>query len=68
MKTTKFNNMIESFECDFNLALNGDHSLSELEKQIKSGDLKLIHDINLLNELSYLLRHGKAEIHINEEL
>ena len=67
MKTDKFNNMIEAFECDFNLAVQGDHTLSELDKQIKEGDLKLLHDIDLLNELSYLLRHGKAEIHLVEE-
>ena len=66
MITHKFNDMIEAFECDFNLAVEGDHSLSELEKQIKNGDLKLLHDISLLKELSFLLRHGKAEIHLME--
>ena len=62
MKTDRFNSMIESFECDFNLALSGDKSLSELEVQIKNGDLRLLKDIALLSELSFLLRHGKAEI------
>ena len=64
MVTHKFNDMIEAFECDFNLALEGDHALSELEKQIKVGDRKLLHDISLLRELSFLLRHGMAEIHL----
>ena len=64
MITHKFNDMIEAFECDFNLALEGDHALSELEKQIKNGDKKLLHDISLLQELSFMLRHGKAEIHL----
>lgn len=67
MKTDKFNNMIEAFECDFKLAVQGDRTLSELDKRIKEGNLKLLHDIDLLQELSYLLRHGGAEIHLVEE-
>ena len=66
MKTTKFNGMIEAFELDFTLAQNGERSLSELDKNIKNNDPKLIQDIELLKELSWMLRHGKAEIHITE--
>lgn len=66
MKTKKFNNMIEAFECDFVLARNGTHSLQELEKRIKAGDVRLLKDIELLEELSWLLRNGEAEIHLVE--
>ena len=66
-KTDKFNLMIEAFECDFSLAKDGSHSLSELEKKIKSNDEKIMKDIDLLEELSWLLRNGKAEIHLIEE-
>lgn len=66
MKTKKFNNMIEAFECDFVLARDGTHSLQELEKRIKAGDVRLLKDIELLEELSWLLRHGEAEIHLVE--
>lgn len=66
MKTKKFNNMIEAFECDFVLARDGTHSLQELEKRIKAGDVRLLKDIELLEELSWLLRNGEAEIHLVE--
>ena len=68
MKTDKFNRMIESFECDFTLARDSkEYSLSILQSQIDKGDKKLLADIELLEELSYLLRYGKAEIHLVEE-
>ena len=67
MKTTKYNNMIEAFECDFNLALEGKKKLSKLDKAIENNNKRLLNDIDLLGELSYLLRSGKAEIHLIEE-
>lgn len=67
MKTDKFNNMIEAFECDFSLARNGERSLRELEERIEAGDVRILKDIELLEELSWLLRHKKAEIHLVEE-
>jgi hypothetical protein len=67
MKTDKYNNMLEAFECDFTLALMGRRILTELEKHIADKDERLIKDIKLLHELSYLLRNGKAEIHLVEE-
>lgn len=63
-KTDKFTNMIEAFECDFELAKKGKHSLRELEQKIIQKDEKLLTDIDLLCELSFLLRNGLAEIHI----
>ena len=67
MTTHKYYDMIQGFAYDFKLALKGYNALSELEKQIKAGDPKLLHDISLLQELSYLLRHEKAEIHLVRE-
>lgn len=63
-KTNKFNNMIEAFECDFDLAREGEKDLNELQELINKKDEKLLKDIDLLCELSYLLRYGKAEIMI----
>ena len=65
-KTTKFNNMISAFQCDFSLAKDGTHKLSELDKKIEQKDSSLLKDIDLLEELEWLLRNGKAEIHIVE--
>lgn len=66
MKTDKYNNMISAFQCDFSLAKEGHYKLSELDDKIKNKDSALSRDIELLEELEYLLRSGKAEIHINE--
>lgn len=66
-KTDKFNSMIEAFECDFVLAKEGKYSISELENKVIFKDKKLMADIDLLEELSYLLQYGKAEIHLIEE-
>lgn len=67
IKTDKFNSMIEAFECDFVLAKEGKYSISELENKVRFKDENLMADIDLLEELSYLLRYGKAEIHLIEE-
>ena len=67
MKTDKYNNMLQAFECDFTLALMGRRILTVLESSIADKDERLIKDIKLLQELSYLLRNGKAEIHLVEE-
>ena len=66
MKTDKYTNMIEAFECDFTLAVEGNHSLTQLQTAIENKNENILKDIELLAELSYLLRHGKAEIHIIE--
>lgn len=62
--------MIESFACDFDLAVQGKHSLTELQDKINEIGNKenypLLKDIHLLCELDWMLRNGKAEIHIIE--
>lgn len=66
MKTDKYTNMIEAFECDFTLAVDGSFSLTKLQTAIENKNEHVLKDIELLAELSYMLRHGKAEIHICE--
>lgn len=66
MKTDKFTDMIDSLACDFDLAKQGIHSLGELDKELEKSDSKLNRDMELLNELAFLLRHGKAEIVLTE--
>lgn len=56
--TGKYKSMIESFECDFNLARDGDADLSKLNLK----DYRISKDIDLLVELSYGLRNGKLKI------
>ena len=59
MKVTKrYNKMIEAFECDMALARNEEKSISELDFK----DPQLLNDIELLESLSYGLRHGNLEI------
>lgn len=69
MKTDKFNNMISSFQCDFSLAKENDNDrrLADLDDLIAAKDENLLMDIELLEELEWMLRNGKAEIHIVEE-
>lgn len=64
MKTTKFNNMISAFQCDLSLAKESEHKLAELDKLIESKDKDFLRDIELLEELEWMLRTGRVEIHI----
>lgn len=62
-KTDKYVDMIEAFEGDFILAQNNPHyPISKLQIMIKDKDEELMKDIDLLSELSFYLRHGKAKI------
>ena len=67
MKTDKFTNMLEAFECDLRLAKDDRRSLSEFDKPLQDKDSKISKDLELLEELSFLLRNGKAEIHLMSE-
>lgn len=62
MKTDKYTNMIEAFECDLRLAKDGRNSLSDFDADLQKDDSKISKDLELLEELSFLLRNGKAEI------
>lgn len=67
MKTERFNNMISAFQCDLSLAKDKSHRLVMLDRKIKNGDERILKDIELLEELEWMLRNGKAEIHIVED-
>lgn len=63
-QTKKYARMVESFECDFTLAIEqgNEYGLDDLQLKIEQGDKKLLSDIELLKELSYGLRSGKLKI------
>lgn len=63
-QTEKYAGMIEAFECDFNLALDEEngHSLDGLQLKIDQNDERMLSDIELLQELSYGIRHGSIKI------
>ena len=62
--TDKFKDMIESFECDFSLAISNPEkfNLKQIQKDLDNKDKTLLKDIDLLQELSFMLRHGLAQI------
>lgn len=63
MKTTdKFNRMIEAFECDFTLARDDNKPLSYFDEELRKENTRLRDDVKLLEELSFLLRYGQAQI------
>ena len=65
-KTTKFDRMIEAFECDFSLIQQGEKRFAELDELMKDKRYSLAEHMDLMQELSYLIRHGKAEIYVKE--
>lgn len=62
--TKKYEKMINSFECDFNLPFNyNDFSMfDDLHRLIENKNERLIKDIELLQELSFGLRYGYLKI------
>lgn len=60
--TDEYRYMIEGFECDFNLAVEGDDILDTLQHLIETKNENMLKDIDLLQKLSYLLRNGKVKI------
>lgn len=67
MKTDKFNRMIEAFECDFSLIKEGKRTFASLDKVMKDSRYSLSEDMELMQELSTMLRYGQAEIHLTEK-
>lgn len=56
--------MIQRFDCDFQLVLDRPNEFS-IDKLIKQNQKELQEDIQLLNKLAFLIRHGKAKIEID---
>ncbi len=61
-ETTKYNQMLTAFYCDFALAKDERMRLGDLDDLIKKSDERLLKDIKLLEELDFNLRHGKIKI------
>ena len=66
-KTEKYNRMIEAFECDFALIEQGEKTFAELDQLMNDKRYSLAEHMELLQELSTLLRYGKAEIYVKGE-
>lgn len=70
--TNKYNNMISAFQCDFACARDRlcNLRLSDLDTVITNKDdpryKSINEDIDLLEELEFLLRYGKAKIMVKE--
>lgn len=64
--TKEFKGVIESLECDFDLALQGEYKFSNLDDLLEKKDEKLMQDMQAIGKLSYLLRYGKARIVMEE--
>lgn len=64
--TEDFVYMIDAFSCDFDLAVQNENKLWELNKEIENKNQRLLHDIDKLCELSYYMRHGVIKL-IKEE-
>ena len=62
--TKRYENMIEAFECDFNLPFNyNDFTMfDDLKRLIQNKNERLIKDIELLQELSFGIRYGNLKI------
>lgn len=55
--TSDFNNMIQSFATDYELAINGKNKIA-----IASKNPRLLHDIEKLSELAFYLRTNQVKI------
>lgn len=60
--TAYYSDMIAAFSADFELAREGEHSLSDLQGKISNGDYLLGVDINKLSELDFRIRQGTLKI------
>ena len=65
--TSKYKDMIEAFECDFNLSQKGSFPLEYLQEKIDNKNERILNDIELLSELSFILRHNQAKIMLVED-
>lgn len=62
--TKKYENMIQAFECDFNLPFNyNDFTMfDDLKRLIQNKNERLVKDIELLQEFSFGIRYGNLKI------
>lgn len=64
--TKDFLHAIDALSCDFDLAIDDENVLLDLNKKIKNKDKRLLQDIDRLCALSFYMRHGKIKL-IKEE-
>ena len=60
--TEDFVYMIDAFSCDFDLAVQNEKKLWELNKEIENKNQRLLHDIDKLRELSYCISNGVIKL------
>ena len=62
--TKKYENMIQAFEGDFNLSFKyNDFTMFDgLKRLLQNKNKRLVKDIELLQELSFGIRHGNLKI------
>lgn len=62
--TKEYENMIQAFECDFNLPFNyNDFTIfDDLKRLIQNKNERLVKDIELLQEFSFGIRYGNLKI------
>ena len=62
--TKRYENMIQAFECDFNLPFNyNDFTMfDDLKRLIQNKNKRLVKDIELLQELAFGIRYGNLKI------
>lgn len=54
--------MIDAFSCDFDMALQNEKKLWELNKEIENKNQRLLFDIDKLRELSYYMSNGVIKL------
>lgn len=60
--TEEFVYMIDAFSCDFDMALQNEKKLWELNKEIENKNQRLLFDIDKLRELSYYMSNGVIKL------
>lgn len=60
--TQEFVYMIDAFSCDFDMALQNEKKLWELNKEIENKNQRLLFDIDKLRELSYYMSNGVIKL------
>ena len=60
--TEDFVYMIDAFSCDFDMVLQNEKKLWELNKEIENKNQRLLLDIDKLRELSYYISNGVIKL------
>lgn len=66
-ETTKFNNMIQAFAADFELAQDAPRNLLQIIHLIENKNEEFLKDVELLSELAFSIRTNQIKICENKE-